>query len=389
MNIGRTKEKKLAIAFVIPSFIPETYGGAEQQTLRLAISLKRHNVDSIILAPKIKKNTPLESLEKNILVKRFKLNNLPNLGGRNIFSFITWSLKLIYWLIKNSNKFDIIHVIHGRLHSVPAIFAAKVLKKPVLIKLGRGGEKYFDIKAVHMKKIIGKFFSKYILNNTTGWISNSRMIDTNLKAHKIKDKLIHKIYNGIDIEKVRINKFNHKKTFLVIGRLSEEKKCDQIIKIFAKLPENQNVELIFLGDGPLEDDLLKMTKKLNQSHRIFFKGAVNDVKKYLIVSDFYVSASESEGMSNALIETMSLGIPAITSNVSGVNEIVFDNENGFIFEPNDEKIFYEKIIKAINSSEEKYTKMSRLASEHMLKNFSIETISKKHIKLYKSLIENN
>ena len=36
------KEKKLAIAFVIPSFIPETYGGAEQQTLRLAISLKRH-----------------------------------------------------------------------------------------------------------------------------------------------------------------------------------------------------------------------------------------------------------------------------------------------------------------------------------------------------------
>ena len=197
------------------------------------------------------------------------------------------------------------------------------------------------------------------------------------------------LINGIDIEKVRINKFNHKKTFLVIGRLGEEKKCDQIIKIFAKLPENQNVELIFLGDGPLEDDLLKMTKKLNQSHRIFFKGAVNDVKKYLIVSDFYVSASESEGMSNALIETMSLGIPAITSNVSGVNEIVFDNENGFVFEPNDEKIFYEKIIKAINSSEEKYTKMSRLASEHMLKNFSIETISKKHIKLYKSLIENN
>ena len=227
MNIGRTKEKKLAIAFVIPSFIPETYGGAEQQTLRLAISLKRHNVNSIILAPKIKKNTPLESLEKNILVKRFKLNNLPNLGGRNIFSFITWSLKLIYWLIKNSNKFDIIHVIHGRLHSVPAIFAAKILKKPVLVKLGRGGKEYFDINAVKKKKVIGNFFSKYILKNTTGWIANSKMIEADLKDHNIKDELIHKIYNGVDIDTIRVNKFSISKTFLVIGRLSEEKNCEQ------------------------------------------------------------------------------------------------------------------------------------------------------------------
>ena len=382
-------KNKLSVAFVTHAFMPESYGGSENQTLRLAISLKNHNINSFILAPKIKKNTPLESLEKNIPVKRFKLNNLPNLGGRNIFSFITWSIKLIYWLIKNSNKFDIIHVIHGRLHSAPAIFAAKFLKKPVLVKLGRGGKKYFDVNAVNKKKVIGKFFSKYILKNTTGWIANSKMIESDLKDHNIKDELIHRIYNGIDIDKIRINKFHKNKTFLVIGRLGEEKKCDQIIRVFSKLSEDLNVKLIFLGDGPLEEDLLKMTKQLSQSHRIFFKGAVKNVREHLIASDFYVSASQSEGMSNSLLEAMSLGIPAITSNVSGVNEIVFDNQNGFVFEPNDEKFFYEKIIKAINCNEEKYTNMSRLASEHILKNFSIELISKKHIELYKSLIENN
>ena len=389
MNINRTKEKKLSIAFVVNTFIPETYAGAEQQTLRLAVSLKNHNIDSFILAPKIKKNTPLESLEKNITVKRFKLNDPPNLGGRNIFSFITWSLKLIYWLIKNSNKFDIIHVIHGRLHSAPAIFAAKILKKPVLVKLGRGGKEYFDINTVNKKKVIGKFFSKYILKNTTGWIANSKMIESDLKGHNIKDELIHKIYNGIDIDKIRINKFHKNKTFLVIGRLGEEKKCDQIIRVFSKLSENLNVKLTFLGDGPLEEDLLKMTKQLGQTHRIFFKGAVKNIKEYLAASDFYVSASKSEGMSNALIEAMSLGIPAITSNVSGVNEIVFNNENGFVFEPNDEKFFYEKIIKAISCSDEKYANMSLLASEHILKNFSINLIAKKYIKLYNSFIKTN
>ena len=382
-------KNKLSVAFITHAFMPESYGGSENQTLRLAISLKNHNINSFILAPKIKKNTPLESLEKNIPVKRFKLNNLPNLGGRNIFSFLMWSIKLIYWLIKNSNEFDIIHIIHGRLHSVPAIFAAKILKKPVLIKLGRGGKEYFDINAVNKKKIIGKFFSKYILKNTTGWIANSKMIETDLKDHDIKDELIHKIYNGIDIDKIRINKFHKNKTFLVIGRLGEEKKCEQIIRVFSQLSENLNVKLIFLGDGPIEEDLLKMAKQLKQSHRIFFKGAVKNVREYLVDSDFYVSASQSEGMSNSLLEAMSLGIPAITSNVSGVNDIVFDNQNGFIFEPNDEEFFYEKIIKAINCNEEKYTNMSRLASEHMLKNFSINLIAKKHIELYSSFIKRN
>ena len=161
------------------------------------------------------------------------------------------------------------------------------------------------------------------------------------------------------------------------------------IRVFSKLSENLNIKLIFLGDGPLEEDLLKMTKQLNQSHRIFFKGAVKNVREYLISSDFYVSASQSEGMSNSLLEAMSLGIPAITSNVSGVNEIVFDNQNGFVFEPNDEKFFYEKIIKAISCNEEKYINISRLASEHILKNFSINLIAKKHTELYNSFIKNN
>ena len=167
------------------------------------------------------------------------------------------------------------------------------------------------------------------------------MIESDLKSHNIKDELIHKIYNGIDLDKIRISKFHKNKTFLVIGRLEEEKNCEQIIRVFSKLSENLNVKLIFLGDGPLEEDLLKMTKQLGQSHRIFFKGVVKNIKEYFAASDFYVSASESEGMSNSLLEAMSFGVPAIVSNVSGVSEILCDNENGFVFESNNESIFYE------------------------------------------------
>ena len=168
-----------------------------------------------------------------------------------------------------------------------------------------------------------------------------------------------------------------------------KKYCDQIINTFSKIPEYLNVKLVFLGDGCKRTSLEKLTTKLKRSHRIIFKGAVNDVNEQLINADFYLSASDSEGMSNALLESMALGVPAVVSNVSGVDEIVIDNQNGFIFEPGNEKALYEKLIKAINCSEKNYVEMSRLASEHMLKKFSIELISKKHIELYKSLIKNN
>ena len=387
MNINQLKKNNLSVAFVTPTFMPESYGGAEKQTLRLTSNLKINNVEAFILAPRMKKETPSESLEGNVWVKRFKVNNLPNLGGRYIFSFIIWSVKLIYWLLKNSNKFDLIHVIHGRLHAIPAIFAAKILKKPVLVKLGAGG-KYFDINAVNSKKIVGPLFSKYILKNVSGWIANSKLIVADLKSRKIKDELIHKIYNGIDIKDIRTNKFRKNKTFIVVGRLGEEKLCDQIIRVFSKIPENLNVKLVFLGDGDQRTSLEKLTNESNQTHRTIFKGEVKDVNDQLINADFYLSASDSEGMSNSLMESMALGVPAIASNVSGVDEIVIDNQNGFIFEPRDEKSFYAKIIKAINCSEGNYIEMSRSASQHIFKNFSIESISKEHIKLYTSLVNN-
>ena len=250
------------------------------------------------------------------------------------------------------------------------------------------GRKYFDVNIVNSKKIIGPFFSKYILKNVSGWIANSKLIVSDLKSHNIKDEFIHKIYNGINIKGIRVNKFRKNKTFIVVGRLDEEKLCDQIINTFSKVPENLNVKLVFLGDGSCRASLEKLTNELKQKHRIIFKGEVHDVNDQLINADFYLSASDSEGMSNALLESMALGVPAIASDASGVDEIIVDNQNGFIFEPKNEKIFYDKIIKAINCSEENYIEMSRSASQHILKSFSIELISKKHIELYTNLVNN-
>ena len=381
-------EKKISVAFILPQFFPETYGGAEKSSLKLACDLKNKNINTFILAPKLKKKTPFENYERNIFVKRFKVKHYPYLGGKKIISFISWSIQLIYFLLKNSNKFDVIHIIHGRLHALPAIFAAKMLKKPILIKLGRGGgEKYFDLDVVSQKKLFGQFYYKSILKNVTCWVANSNEIRNDLKRHNISDENIYNIYNGIDIVEIRTNKFKKNKTFIVVGRLEEEKFCNQIINVFSKIPEILNVKLLFYGDGSQKVFLEKLTIKLNQTHRIFFKDVVEDINKEIINADFYLSASVSEGMSNALLESMSLGVPGVVSNVSGVDEIIVNNKTGFIFEMRNDKLLYQQLINAINISEDDYTKMSNMASEHIFKNFSIDQISKRYVKLYSHLIK--
>ena len=88
------------------------------------------------------------------------------------------------------------------------------------------------------------------------------MIVNDLKNHNIKDELIHRIYNGINIKNIRVNKFRKDKTFIVVGRLDEEKLCEQIINTFSKIPESFNVKLIFLGDGAQQNYLESLTDQL-------------------------------------------------------------------------------------------------------------------------------
>ena len=116
------------------------------------------------------------------------------------------------------------------------------------------------------------------MRNVSGWIANSKLIEDDLKKYNIDEVNIHKIYNGINIKNIRINKFRKEKTFVVVGRLEEEKCCEQIINIFSKIPENFNAKLIFLGDGSQQKYLESLTDKLNQTHRIIFKGASDNVK---------------------------------------------------------------------------------------------------------------
>ena len=167
---------------VLPAYFPETFGGAEHQTRRFAQALARRGVSVTMLAPRLKGGTPSREEEGPVLVRRFRLRAAPNLGGRHFDSFAWWCLCISSWLWRNRRRYDLIYVVHGRLHAFPATLAGRGLHKPVVVKPGRGGEVSFDLSVVRRKRLLGSFFARSIARNTTAWVANSKEIAADLMA---------------------------------------------------------------------------------------------------------------------------------------------------------------------------------------------------------------
>src|SRR5512134_3983002 len=142
----------LRVVMVLPTYLPESFGGAEQQCRKLCRALDDLGVEVTIVAPRLHASTAAREVHGRTTIERLRVRRAPNLGGRHLASFLAWSIKLARWLYTERHRYDVIHVVHGRLHAVPAAVAGRLLGKPTIIKIGRGGA-HFDLKIVREKRL--------------------------------------------------------------------------------------------------------------------------------------------------------------------------------------------------------------------------------------------
>jgi glycosyltransferase involved in cell wall biosynthesis len=383
-----TTQKAPRIVMVLPAYLPESFGGAEQQTRRLAQTLARRGAAVTLLAPRLARRTPAQEREGPVEVRRFLLRAAPNLGGRHLDAFLLWCCSVCAWLWRNRASYDVIYVVHGRLHAFPAALAGNSLGKPVVVKPGRGGEAHFDLSVVQRKRLLGPFFARRIARNTTAWVANSREIAADLSRWGVSQERIHPIPNGIDIpEDGRRQASNGVVRLLSMGRLDSEKAVDQTIRAFAALSVDTPARLTILGDGPCRQELEALSGRLGQDGRIAFPGVVADVTPYLREADVYLSTSVSEGMSNALLEAMSHGVMPVVSRVSGAEDLVEDGVSGLLFPPGDEAALAARLAEALSTTSERRRATGEAAREAIRARFSLEKVVERHLALYRELIE--
>ena len=99
-----------------------------------------------------------------------------------------------------------------------------------------------------------------------------------------------------------------------------------------------------IGDGIEKKKLQTKINDLGLSKKVVISEEILSVSPFLRMSQIAIHPSETEGLSNAILEEMSWGLPIIAFNVGGNSELIRNNVNGFLVNLNDEEAFIEKIL---------------------------------------------
>ena len=146
-------------------------------------------------------------------------------------------------------------------------------------------------------------------------------------------------------EKIEAVNFKDSETKIVaVGKLEENKGFDRFLRIIDwLLKEEYKVHLYILGDGPMRPQLEKYIADNHMEQYVELLGYQLNPYKYMAKCDLFVCASYAEGFSTATTEALILGIPVCTVDVSGMKEMLGENNEYGIIVQNDEKALYEKI----------------------------------------------
>ncbi|MFW0694305.1 glycosyltransferase [Aliarcobacter butzleri] len=186
-------------------------------------------------------------------------------------------------------------------------------------------------------------------------ISNSKGVDEDLKSIMNITTNTKVIYNPVDIKYINSKKdicedvdfdFKEDKKYVIsVGRLIPLKRNIDLIKAFFELQkEDNNLEVLFLGDGILKNDLINECVKLNIENKVHFLGNVKNPFYYLSRSNLFVLNSEIEGFPNVLVEAMTCGLPVISSDCkSGPREILETEKYGLLYPVGNIDTLIEKI----------------------------------------------
>lgn len=167
------------------------------------------------------------------------------------------------------------------------------------------------------------------------------------------------LYNTVESKKIL--KLSHEQTpevknndfkMIAVGTLKKIKGVDRLIKITERLnKEGIPVRLVILGVGPAEKDLKELAKTCHIDDKVDFLGYRANPYNYVKNCDLFVCASHGEGFSTAATEALIVGTPVCTVNVSGMKEMLGNNnEYGVVTENNDEAL-YDGIKKLVEEPE--------------------------------------
>jgi glycosyltransferase involved in cell wall biosynthesis len=335
------------ILFLIPNL---KHGGAEKVLVNLVNNLDKDKYE-VTLYSIFDEGINKEFLNDDVnYIYKFK----KVFRGNTLF-FNLFSPKFLYnWFVKA--HYDIVvSFLEGPTARIVAGCEHKTIKKICWIhtdflnaKLAAVGFRNFK----EAKKLYNRFYKIIgVSNNVVN--SFERLIQP-----KVQTQVLYNVNETDQIRHLANEEMGYKFTIdtlniCTVGKITNIKGFNRLIEVHKKLiDEGYKLKTHVLGIGEEMATLKKRVKELHISDTFIFLGFDKNPYKYLSKSDLYVCSSYREGFSTAVTEALVLGIPVVSTKVSGADELLGDtNEFGIV---------------TVNSTEGIYDGLKEMISKHEL-----------------------
>lgn len=186
------------------------------------------------------------------------------------------------------------------------------------------------------------------------------------------------IPNPINQELEKFEWKRNNNNVIAVGRLNTQKNYPMLLRAFSIFSScHPEYKLEIYGDGALEEELKKQCADLKIESKVYFKGFVSNIFPIMAESAMYVSSSNYEGISNAMLEALAIGIPTICTDcpVGGSREMIENGENGFLIPAGNA----EKLANAMCTiaKDDKLAKSLSVNSQKIKQKYPLNTIAMK------------
>ena len=350
-------------------------GGGESHVIDLVEELDKDKYESVVL-----------SFTEGPMVERMLANGIKTyvIHTEKPFDFTKWNA--VGEILKNES-IDIVHA-HGTRANSNTFSAARKLGIPVIYTVHGWSfhpDQHFLLRNF---RVLGE---RYLVNRSALTICVSENnLNTALSLFPMKRATVVKY--GINLHKfnprlvfpdLRSELGIDRKTLLVgyVVRMTIQKDPFTLVRAIAMIPQDLDIKFLFVGNGDLKNDTVKLAENLGVSSRIIFMDFRQDVPNVLNAIDVYCLPSLWEGLPIGMLEAMAMEKAVIVTAIDGAREVITDHQNGLLINPQNPEELARAIIE-LRTSEILKEQLGKAAGETIQKDFNVIKMTRKIEELY-------
>jgi len=375
------RKQRLHVAMIIQAYLPHI-GGAERQLASLAPRLAKQGVAISVITRRY------PGMSEHEVIDGVPVYRLPIPGPKAIasLSFTLSALRLLRRL-----QPDLIHAHELLSPTTTAAAAKRWLGIPVVAKVLRGG--VLGDLAKLQKRFGGSRRMATFKRLVNGFIVISQEIDQELMMWGVPASQRFFIPNGVDThhfqpltpaKKIALRRqvgWPDELTAIYTGRFVAEKCLDQLI---SEWPQVRTIfpqaQLLLVGSGPQEASLRQMA-----GEGVTFLGQVDDVQPYLQMADLFVLPSATEGLSNALLEALAVGLPVIATEVGGAPDVIEHRESGWLVRPRQPDDLHNALVTLFNLDDLRAS-LGQAGRQKVINAYSLDVTAERLVALYQQIV---